>query len=194
MVSSYPNRTAPVLRGAFILDRIWGTPPAAPPPNVGALKENQDGKKALTVREMMAEHRSNPSCRGCHGIMDPLGFALENFDAVGQLRMVDRFAGTTIDTSGELPDGTKLAGADDLRHALLSRPDQFAQMLTEKLMTYSLGRTLEYKDMPRVRAIVRATAPDNYRFQSLVMNIITSPEFQMSRAGAPVDQKTAQVK
>jgi hypothetical protein len=193
MVTSYPNRTAPVLRGAFILDRILGTPPAAPPPNVGALKENQEGKKALTVREMMAEHRSNPTCRGCHGIMDPLGFALENFDAVGQFRAVDRFAGTSIDTSGELPDGTQLSGPDDLRNALLSQPDQFAQMLTEKLMTYALGRTLEYKDMPRVRAIVRAIAPDNYRFESLVMSIIASPEFQTARFGAPANLKSAAV-
>ncbi len=193
MVTSYPNRTAPVLRGAFILDRIFGTPPAAPPPNVGSLQENQEGKKALTVREMMAAHRSNPTCRGCHGIMDPLGFALENFDAVGQFRAVDRFAGTTVDTSGELPDGTKLSGPDDLRKALLSQPDQFVQMLTEKLMTYALGRTLDYKDMPRVRAIVRATAPDDYRFESLVMNIIKSPEFQMARFSTPPNLKSAAV-
>jgi hypothetical protein len=191
MVSSYPNRTAPVLRGAFVLDRIMGTPPAAPPPNVGALKENQDGKKALTVREMMAAHRSSPTCNGCHGIMDPLGFALENFDAVGALRTVDRFAGTPIDATGELPDGTKLNGPDDLRNALLSRPDQFVQTLTEKLMTYALGRTLEYKDMPRVRQIVRATTADNYKFESLVMHIVTSPEFQMSRAPVPVQLKSA---
>jgi hypothetical protein len=142
---------------------------------------------------MMAEHRSNPTCRGCHGIMDPLGFALENFDAVGQFRAVDRFAGTSIDTSGELPDGTQLSGPDDLRNALLSQPDQFAQMLTEKLMTYALGRTLEYKDMPRVRAIVRAIAPDNYRFESLVMSIIASPEFQTARFGAPANLKSAAV-
>jgi hypothetical protein len=193
MVTSYPNRTAPVLRGAFILDRILGTPPAAPPPNVGALTENQEGKKALTVREMMAAHRSNPTCRGCHGIMDPLGFALENFDAVGQFRAVDRFAGTSIDTSGELPDGTQLGGPDDLRMALLRQPDQFAQMLTEKLMTYALGRTLDYKDMPRVRAIVRAIAPDDYRFESLVMSIVTSPEFQMARLGTPPNLKSAAV-
>jgi len=193
MVSSYPNRTAPVLRGAFILDRIWGTPPAAPPPNVGALKENQDGQKALTVREMMAAHRSNPACLSCHGVMDPLGFALENFDAVGQYRATDRFAGTLIDASGELPDGQVLKGPDDLRHALLQRPDQFVQTLTEKLMTYALGRTLEYKDMPRVRAIVRDATADNYRFESLVMNIITSPEFQKAKPAAPVDVKSAAV-
>ena len=191
MVTSYPNRTAPVLRGAFVLERIMGTPPAAPPPNVGALKENQDGKKALTVREMMAIHRSNPTCNGCHGVMDPLGFALESFDAVGQFRAVDRFAGVPIDSSGELPDGTVLKGPDDLRSALLSRPDQFAQTLTEKLMVYALGRTLEYKDMPQVRAIVRAAASDHYRFETLVTNIVTSAPFQMARSPAPPTLKSA---
>jgi mono/diheme cytochrome c family protein len=191
MVTSYPNRTAPVLRGAFVLERLMGTPPAAPPPNVGALKENKEGAKALTVREMMAAHRSNPSCNGCHGIMDPLGFALDSFDAVGQQRTVDRFAGVAIDTSGELPDGRVLKGPDDLRNALLQRPDQFVQTLTEKLMTYALGRTLDYKDMPAVRAIVRSAATDNYRFETLVMNLVTSPEFQMARSGVPAGLKTA---
>jgi hypothetical protein len=193
MVTSYPNRTAPVLRGAFVLERLMGTPPAAPPPNVGALKENQEGKKALTVREMMAVHRRNPTCNGCHGILDPLGFSLENFDAVGQYRASDRFAGVPIDANGELPDGTVLNGPDDLRNALLRRPDQFVQTLTEKLMTYALGRTLDYKDMPTVRAIVRASAADNYRFETLVMNIVTSSSFQMARAPAPVDLKSASV-
>ena len=185
MVSSYPNRTAPVLRGQFILDRLWGTPPAAPPPNVEALKENQAHEKPRTVRELMALHASNPSCNSCHGIMDPLGFALENFDAVGQYRERDRFAGSDIDASGVLPDGTKLNGPDDLRNALLARPDQFVQTLTEKLMTYALGRSLEYTDMPTVRAIVRRAAADDYRFQTLVMSIVTSDAFQMQRSAAP---------
>jgi hypothetical protein len=191
MLTSYPNRTAPVLRGAFVLERLMGTPPAAPPPNVGALKENQEGKKALTVREMMAAHRSSPRCRGCHGVMDPLGFALENFDAVGQYRARDRFAGTTIDSSGELPDGTVLTGPDDLRLALLRRPDQFVQALTEKLMTYALGRTLEYTDMPTVRAIVYATAADDYHFESLVTNIVTSKAFRMARSATPEGMTSA---
>jgi hypothetical protein len=182
MVTSYPNRTAPVLRGAFILDRFLGAPPAAPPPNVGTLKENEEGKKAQTMRELMAEHRRNPSCNGCHGIMDPLGFALENFDAVGQYRTRDRFAGTAIDASGELPDGTALHGPDDLRRALLAKPDRFVQTLTEKLMTYALGRSLEYTDMSTVRAIARRTAGEDYRFQSLVMNIVNSDAFQMRRS------------
>jgi Protein of unknown function (DUF1592)/Protein of unknown function (DUF1588)/Protein of unknown function (DUF1585)/Protein of unknown function (DUF1587)/Protein of unknown function (DUF1595)/Cytochrome C oxidase, cbb3-type, subunit III len=184
MVTSYPTRTAPVLRGAFILERIMGTPPAAPPPNVGALKENHEGQKALSMRELMAQHRSNPSCNACHGIMDPLGFALENFDAVGQYRAKDRFVGTAIDASGELPDGTKLSGPDDLRNALLRKPDQFVQTLTEKLMTYALGRSLRYQDMPTVRAIVHESATQNYRFEPLVMDIVTSEPFEYERSEA----------
>jgi hypothetical protein len=191
MVTSYPNRTAPVLRGAFVLERLMGTPPAAPPPNVGNLKENVEGAKPHTVRELMALHRSNPSCNACHGVLDPLGFSLENFDAVGQLRTRDRFVGQDIDASGTLPDGTNLGGPDDLRNALLRKPDQFVQTLTEKLMTYALGRTLDYKDMPQVRDIVRAAAADNYRFQTLVMDIVASPPFQMARSPAPVDVKSA---
>jgi hypothetical protein len=191
MVTSYPNRTAPVLRGAFILERILGTPPAAPPPNVGALQENVEGKKALSMRELMAMHRRNPSCLGCHGIMDPLGFALENFDAVGQYRIKDRVAGTAIDASGKLPDGTSLAGPDDLRNALLRRPDQFVQTLTEKLMIYALGRGLDYKDMPSVRAIVRDSAAQGYRFEPLVMDIINSDAFQYARSEGPPSLKQA---
>jgi len=123
--------------------------------------------------------------------MDPLGFALENFDAVGQYRTRDRFAGTPIDASGELPDGTPLNGPDDLRKALLRRPDQFVQTLTEKLMTYALGRSLEYTDMPAVRAIVRGSAADNYRFESLVLGIVTSAAFQTERPAAPPMLKQA---
>ncbi len=178
MVSSYPNRTAPVLRGAWILERIMGTPPAPPPPNVEALRENQAGKKALTVRELMAQHRSNATCFSCHGIMDPLGFALENFDGVGKWRSIDRFAGTPIDSSGVLPDGTNINSPDDLRNALAGNPDQFVQTVTQNLMTYALGRSVEYYDMPTVRAIVHATAKDNYRFSSLVLNIVNSEAFQ----------------
>jgi hypothetical protein len=191
MVTSYPNRTAPVLRGAFVLERLMGTPPAAPPPNVGNLPENKDGAKPLTMKEIMAVHRSKPSCNACHGIMDPLGFALEGFDAVGQERTKDRFAGIPVDTLGELPDGRVLRGPDDLRNALLEHPDQFVQTLTEKLMVYATGRTLDYTDMPEVRAIVRAAAADDYRFETLVMQIVTSPEFQMARSPVPGGLKTA---
>ena len=179
MGTSYPNRTAPVLRGEWILARISGTPPTAPPPAVPSLKENKSGEQAHTVRELMAQHRNKPSCFACHGVLDPLGLALENFDAVGTWRDKDRIAGTPIDASGVLPDGTKVSGVDDLRRTLASNPEQFVQTLTEKLMTYGMGRALEYTDMPTVRAIVRATAKDNYRFSALVMNIVTSEQFQM---------------
>ncbi len=191
MVTSYPNRTAPVLRGQFVLERLMGTPPAEPPPNVGNLKENQEGKKARTLRELMLDHRRSPSCNGCHGLMDPLGFALENFDAVGQYRSKDRFADEPIDASGQLPDGTALNGPIDLRNALLRRPDQFVQTLTEKLMTYALGRSLVYTDMPAVRAIVHNSAADDYRFESVVMGIVTSAAFQTERAAAPSGLKQA---
>jgi mono/diheme cytochrome c family protein len=189
MLTSYPTRTAPVLRGAWILERITGTPPAPPPPNVEALKENQAGSKEVkTIRELMADHSVKPNCHACHGVMDPLGFALENFDATGKYRELDRYTRSIVDTSGQLPDGTKLQGPDDLRKALIARPDQFVQTFTEKLMTYALGRRVEYRDMPLVRAIVRQTAPDNYRFSSLVMNIVTSDAFQKKRVPGGEEQ------
>ncbi|MEJ1965063.1 MAG: DUF1592 domain-containing protein [Gammaproteobacteria bacterium] len=194
MLTAYPNRTSPVLRGAWVLERINGTPPASPPPNVESLKDVKPGEKPKTLKEQMAVHRQKPSCFSCHGVMDPLGFALENFDAVGQWREKDRLAGATIDSSGELPDGTKLNGPDDLRKALLANPDQFVQTLTEKLMTYALGRVVEYPDMPTVRGIVREAAKDDYRFSSIVMQIVQSDPFQKRQVPAdtaPV-QKTAQ--
>jgi len=181
-VTSYANRTAPVLRGAWILENVMGTPPAAPPPDVEGFPENKDGEKARSVREIMETHRAKPSCNACHGIMDPLGFALENFDAVGEWRTADRWAGTTIDAAGKLIDGTPVGGPVDLRKALMRRPDQFVQTLTEKLMTYGLGRSVEYYDMPAVRQIVRDAARDNYRFSSIVMGIVKSTPFQMRKA------------
>ena len=181
MTTSYANRTAPVLRGAWILENILGTPPAAPPPDVEGFKENKEGEKALSVREIMEQHRSNPSCNACHGIMDPLGFALENFDAIGEWRWQDRWAGTPIDATGQLSDGTAVSGPQDLRKALMRRPEQFVQTMTEKLMTYALGRSVEYFDMPAIRRIVRDGARDNYRFSSIVMGIVKSPPFQMRK-------------
>jgi mono/diheme cytochrome c family protein len=181
MVTSYPNRTAPVLRGAWILENISGTPPSPPPPDVEGFKENKEGEKAKTVREIMEQHRAKPSCNACHGVMDPLGFALENFDAIGAWRTKDVDAGTAIDASGKLVDGTSVSGPDDLRKALLRRPGQFAQTVTEKLLTYALGRTVEYYDMPTVRKIVREAAKDNYRFSSIVLGIAKSAPFQMRR-------------
>jgi mono/diheme cytochrome c family protein len=182
MATSYANRTAPVIRGAWILENILGTPPAAPPPDVEGFKENTEGEKARSVREIMELHREKPSCNACHGVMDPLGFALENFDAIGEWRTQDRWAGTAIDSSGQLIDGTIVTGPGDLRKALMKRPEQFVQTLTEKLLTYALGRSVEYPDMPTVRAIVRGAARDRYRFSSIVMGIVRSQAFQMRKA------------
>jgi hypothetical protein len=183
-VTSYANRTAPVLRGAWILENLMGTPPAAPPPDVEGFPENKDGEKAKSVREIMEMHRARPSCASCHGIMDPLGFALENFDAVGEWRNADRWAGTPIDAAGRLVDGTNVGGPVDLRQALMRRPDQFVQTMTEKLMTYGLGRSVEYYDMPAVRQIVRDASRDDYRFSSIVMGIVKSAPFQMRKSAA----------
>ena len=186
MAAAYPNRTSPVLRGAFILEHIQGVPPATPPPGVEALNENDIGTtNALTVREMIAQHRANPACFSCHAVMDPLGFALENFDATGMWRDRDRFAGTRIDASGELPDGTPIEGPDDLRAALLRQPEQFVQTFTERLLMFAAGRTLEYYDMPTVRRIVRDAADDDYRFSELVLGVVRSEQFRMRRAPRP---------
>jgi hypothetical protein len=181
-VTSYANRTAPVLRGAWILENLMGTPPAAPPPDVEGFPENKDGEKAKSVREIMEMHRAKPSCASCHGIMDPLGFALENFDAIGEWRSTDRWAAAPIDAAGKLVDGTSVGGPVDLRKALMRRPDQFVQTMTEKLMTYGLGRSVEYYDMPAVRQIVRDAARDNYRFSSIVIGIVKSAPFQMRKS------------
>jgi hypothetical protein len=179
LTSSYPNRTSPVLRGAWVLEKIVGTPPPQPPPDVEALKENVDGEIATTVRERLEAHRQKPSCGACHGILDPLGFALENFDAMGRWREKDREAGTPIDSSGVLADGTAVDGPLALRAALLERPEQFVQTLTERLMTYGLGRSLDYQDMPTVRRIVREAAAHDYRFAAIVSGIVTSEPFLM---------------
>jgi hypothetical protein len=188
MGTSYPNRTAPVLRGAYILESITGTPPAAPPPGVEAFVETQDGEAALTVRERLIAHRADPACNSCHGVMDPLGMALENFDAIGAWRDRDRFAAEAIDASGELPDGTRLASPDDLRAALMVRPEQFVQAMTENMMTFALGRTVEHHDMPAVRAIVREAADDDYRFSALVLGVVKSAPFRMRTAPGLEDE------
>jgi len=182
LVSSYPNRTSTVLRGAYILETITGAPPAAPPPGVEAFKETKEGEKPKTVRELMTAHRANPTCNACHGIIDPLGFALETFDAIGEYRTKDRWAGTMIDASGTLADGTPVTGPEDLRKALTKQPDQFVQTMTQKLMTYGLGRSVEYFDMPTVRRIVRDSGKENYKFSSIVLGIVKSNAFLAQRA------------
>ena len=179
-VTSYPNRTSPVLRGRWILENIMGTPPADPPPNVPPLKENTAGTVALSVRQLMEQHRANPTCASCHRIMDPLGFSLENFDAVGQWRTRDH--GNQVDASGQLADGTAVDGPAALRKALMKHPEQFVRTMTEKLLTYALGRSLAYYDMPTVRAIVRDAARNDYRFSSLVVGVVKSVPFQMRKA------------
>ena len=184
MVTAYPNRTAPVLRGAWILERILGTPPAPPPPSVNVLKDTP-GAKPATLRARLEQHAVNPTCAACHRVMDPMGFALENFDTVGRFRTRDVDTGGPVDTAGVLPDGTRISGPDDLRRALLAHPERFVQTLTEQLMTYALGRPVDYRDMPVVRRIVRNAAKDQYRFVSLVTQIVDSDAFR-KRAAAPV--------
>lgn len=184
MVSSYPDRTSPVLRGAYVLEHLMGTPPPLPPPNVEALIENKPGQKQMTVRERLEVHRNNPSCAGCHGFIDPLGFALDGFDAVGRERSVDRFVGSVIDTSGVLPDGQPISGIGDLRAALMERPSLFAENIAEKLLLYALGRPVEATDMPAVRAIVEDAAASDYRFYDLVHGIVSSDQFRFVQAPA----------
>lgn len=193
MGMSYANRTSPVRRGAWILEQIIGTPPHAPPPGVEALKENTDGQRAQTVRERMVAHRENPTCNSCHGIIDPIGFSFENFNAIGQWRDKDREAGTLIEASDTI-HGEKINGPVDLRNVLLRKPEQFVQTLTIKLMTYALGRGVEAHDMPTVRAIVRDAAKHDYKFSSIVTGIVNSDPFmkQMIPTPAPpADVKTA---
>jgi mono/diheme cytochrome c family protein len=186
MAAAYPNRTSPVLRGAFVLKHIQGVPPATPPMNVPTLDEKDIGTtRALTVREMIAKHRASPTCAACHAVMDPLGLALENFDATGMWRDRDRYAGAAIDSSGVLPDGTPINGPDDLRAALLRRPGQFVQTFTEGLLTYATGRKLEHYDMPAVRKIVRGAVSSDYRFSTIVQAVVRSEQFRMRRVPQP---------
>jgi hypothetical protein len=181
-VTSYPHRTSPVVRGRWLLENLLGAPPPPPPANVPALRENgEKGVRPESVRERLEEHRDNPICSSCHARMDPLGFALENFDATGKWRSTSE-AGRPIDASGTLADGTKFNGPVEFRAALLAHRSEFIATLTEKLLTYALGRGLEYYDMPAVRSIVRQAAADDYRWSALVLGIVKSTPFQMSAA------------
>ena len=185
MATSYPNRTSPVLRGAYVLEHLMGTPAAEPPPNVEDLPEDAEGAPATTVRARLERHRDNPSCSSCHAVMDPLGFALDNFDAVGRWRDRDRYTQTAVDASGLLPNGNPVNGPADLREALLSRGHMFALALSENLMTYALGRAVEAEDMPAVRGIVRAAEEEDYRFSAVVKAIVNTPAFQYRKVPEP---------
>ncbi len=178
-VTSVPTRTSPVIRGKWIMENLMGTPPPAPPPNVPALKDQAQGGKILSVRQLLEEHRKNAPCSTCHAVLDPLGFALENFNAVGEYRTRD--ASGPIDSSGQLADGTKITGVVGLREALLKHPEYFVGTLTEKMLTYALGRPLEYYDMPVVRGIVQGAAKSDYRFSSLIEGIVKSEPFEMKK-------------
>ena len=179
--TSRANRTSPVIRGKWILENIFGAPPPAPPANVPLLKEERDPAKVLPMREQMAHHRANPACASCHAQMDELGFALENFDAIGEWRDVDA-AGARIEPTAKLPDGTTFTGPVELRKILRTHADDFLTTVTEKLLTYALGRGLDAADAPAVRRIKRDAAPANYRFASLVQGIVRSTPFQMRMA------------
>ena len=181
MLTAYPTRTSPVLRGKWVLDNILGMPPSEPPPDVPDLQENRGGAEVLSIRERMEEHRANPACAVCHRVMDPLGFALENFDAVGRWRVTDE-AGVVVDASGVLGDGTAVNGPATFRAALLEYEDSYVRTLTEKLLTYALGRGIEYYDQPSVRQIVAAAARDDYRWSSIILQVVKSMPFQMRRA------------
>ncbi|MGE0393870.1 MAG: DUF1592 domain-containing protein [Vicinamibacterales bacterium] len=181
-VTSMSTRTSPVKRGAWLLEHLLGTPPPPPPPNVPALPESTDGKKVATsVRERMEQHRKNPVCASCHSKMDPLGFALENFDGVGQWR--DRDGESVVDASGTLPDGTKFGSPAEFRTALLRRPEALVSTVTTKLLTYAMGRGVEAADMPAVRRIMRDAAASEYRWSTLILGVVRSMPFQMRRAG-----------
>jgi hypothetical protein len=182
-VTSYPNRTSPVVRGKWILENILGTPVPAPPSDVPPFPENDPSQAARSVRERLAEHRGNPVCASCHDVLDPLGLALENMDAIGQWRV--REPGAEVDSAGRLPDGTVVTGIIELREAIVRQPDRFATVVTEKLMTYALGRGLEYFDMPRVRAIVEQSESEDYAFSAIVQGIATSDAFRMKQIEAP---------
>jgi mono/diheme cytochrome c family protein len=178
-VTSYPDRTSPVLRGKWILENIMGTPPPAPPPNVPVLTENEAGEEAQSLRARMEAHRRNPSCASCHRVMDPLGFALENFDGIGQWRVKEE--GGPVDPVGQLADGTQVDGPVALRAAIGRRPEMFVRTVTEKLMIYGLGRGIEHTDLPLVRAVARDAAQQDYRWSSLVFGLVRSAPFQMKK-------------
>jgi mono/diheme cytochrome c family protein len=190
--TSYPDRTSPVLRGKWLLNNIFGLPVPPPPPGVDTnLTDSQPGAAPKSMRERLAQHRQNPSCNSCHSVIDPLGFALENFDVIGGWRTIDE-TGRPVDASGTTTSGTKVEGLSGLRALLLERPEQFPRTVTEKLLAYALGRRVEYYDQPAVRSIVRDAAAQHYRWSSLVLGIVKSAPFQMrGGTGSEVPARSA---
>jgi len=181
-LTSYATRTSPVVRGKWILENILGAPPPPPPANVPPLKNESEQGHVLSMRDRMIRHRANPVCASCHARMDPLGFALDNYDGIGRWRTTSGATNTPIDSSGVLPDGTKFQGPAELKKILLGRRQQFVTTFTERLLTYALGRGVEYYDQPAVRKIVREAAPGNYRWSSIISGIVQSTPFQMRRS------------
>ena len=188
-MTSLPDRTSPVQRGKWILTNILGIPPTPPPPNIPALKEHADPGTHTSLRQRLEEHRANPACAGCHRMMDPIGFSLENFDAIGQWRTSDE--GAKVDPSGTLYNGMKVDGPESLRQMLTSRPDIFTAVFTEKLLTYALGRGTQYYDMPAVRGVLRDAARNNNRVSSIVLGIVKSTPFQMKVKNPEIEQHAA---
>jgi hypothetical protein len=180
--TSYPDRTSPVLRGKWLLNNIFGLPVPAPPPGVDTNLDTKPGVATLSMRQRLAQHRNNPSCNGCHSAIDPLGFALENFDVIGGWRTKDE-NGRPVDASGETASGAKVEGLAGLRSLLLAQPEQFPRTVTEKLLAYALGRRLEYYDQPVVRKIVREAEAKQYSWSAIIMGIVESEPFLMRRQG-----------
>jgi hypothetical protein len=176
--TSYADRTSPVLRGAWVLEKLLGTPPAPPPPDTATDLSQNAGETPKTVRARLEQHRNKASCNMCHGVIDPTGLALENFDAIGAWRTVDSQAKAPIDASTVLPNGVAINGVVELRAALVDRPATFVSAVTERLMMYAINRKLEYFDMPQVRSIVRAAAKENYKLPSIVLGIVNSDAFR----------------
>ncbi|HWF11343.1 MAG TPA: DUF1588 domain-containing protein, partial [Bryobacteraceae bacterium] len=188
--TSYGDRTSPVLRGAWVLDKLMGTPPTPPPPDTATDLSQKAGEQPKTVRARLEQHRDKASCRMCHGVIDPTGLALENFDAIGEWRTTDSQAHAPIDARTVLPSGVPIDGVVDLRGQLVNHPETFARTVTERLMMYAVNRQLEYFDMPQVRAIVRGAAKDNYKVSSLILGIVNSDAF---RKQAPAAKPSAHV-
>jgi hypothetical protein len=182
MISSHPHRTSPVLRGKWLLEAILGTPPPSPPPNVPKLEEEKAGEEPATLRERLSQHRANPACATCHSRIDPLGFALENYDVMGRWRTTD--AGKPIDAKGELPDGTTFDGPDQLKAVLMAKKDLFIRNLVSKVLGYALGRGLTLQDSCTVDSIVAEVERNNYRAQSLINAVVLSVPFRYQEASA----------